>query len=105
MALRDLREAGVGGGEQAEDLREGLRVDVRAAVVGGDGDGEQSGAGQPVQLFAGQPTFGVPRGGSRTELGGQGGGHGERLGGVGDDVRGHRGRVGVGHLAQLATAR
>ena len=34
VALRDLGEAGVGGGQQPEDLGEGLAADVGAAVLG-----------------------------------------------------------------------
>ncbi len=89
VALRDLGEAGVGRGQQPEDLGEGLLAYVRSPVAGGHGDREQSGFADPVQLRAGQAAFGVPFAGGGAELVGEGCGHGQGLGVVGDDFRGH----------------
>ncbi|MGC0360152.1 hypothetical protein RKD25_007441 [Streptomyces sp. SAI-124] len=89
VALRDLGEARVGGGEQPEDLGDGGRADVRSPVFGGDGDGEQPGGGETLHLLARQPALGVPGGGTRAELLGERRGDREGLRVVGDHMGGH----------------
>ena len=65
---------------------------------------EQPGGGEPVQFGARQAALGVALGGARAELVGQFGGHGQRLGVVGDDVRGHR-RRGASRPSAAAASR
>ncbi len=67
VAVRDLGEAPVGGGEQPEHLGQRRHRHVRPAEAGPHGDAEQPRGGQLLDLDGGQPPFGVPDAGAGRE--------------------------------------